>query len=877
VTALTALAFVGNVFLLYTFVAVGAKALRRRDAASVDVVPYLALLVVWLTLPVELLLPPSLVAAVPACLPVAALLIVRHFHSVPSPLPVFGWVVPVGVILSGLVWGLQVFEVIRWAVPAYLVAGLAVVSLVLVAEARRSSGVHQRRIGFAAAGTGALAVMLLVASISAFLQMELRRPLHVASALLNALTFIFYFLAFAPPRRLITRWRNGEQASYLAQTYEREPEERGWLAAEDLLDGVQRCVGPSLAVIARPRAPGSDRLIVRASTDRSLVGSMLVAADGLLGAAHRDGVAVLGKTIDCGADLVALFARYGRSVLIAPIVANSQTWGVVLTVHRRGPLFPDDDLGMLVQLGRSAAIAFDHAALIVERRERAREQADARLRELESRVGLMLDSIKDYAMLVLDEGGIVAAWHVGAQEVFGYTREQITRESAASLFDMEPAVFTGWLAEALARGKAEREVTCRRPDGRTFAGITTIRPLVAENGSPPGFVVVTRDLTEHRSLEERLHHGQKMQAIGQLAGGVAHDFNNLLTAIIGYADWLERDMAGDPRADQVHEIQRAAERAADLTRQLLAFSRRQVVQATSIDLSRLVQELLPMLRRLIGSRIEIVDATSALASPVVGDRSQVEQVIVNLVLNARDAMPNGGRVSIRTTDMQFGDDMGRTGLHGSHVLLEVADTGVGMDAETRRRAFEPFFTTKEVGSGTGLGLATVYGIVQQMGGLIEVDSELSRGTTFRLYLPHSAEPALQRDRPMPPPVTTGCETLLLIEDDDALRTYLVHVLEGHGYHVIPAEGAEAALTVTEAEVQSLDLVISDIVMPGMTGPEVVAELAQLRPGLPALYISGGGGAGEAADAATGVPGPMLQKPFSSTDLLAKVRQILSVA
>jgi CheY-like chemotaxis protein len=197
-----------------------------------------------------------------------------------------------------------------------------------------------------------------------------------------------------------------------------------------------------------------------------------------------------------------------------------------------------------------------------------------------------------------------------------------------------------------------------------------------------------------------------------------------------------------------------------------------------------------------------------------------------------------------------------------------------MDPETRRRAFEPFFTTKEVGSGTGLGLSTVYGIVQQMGGLIEVESELYHGSAFRVYLPHATEPAQLIDRPLPAPAMTGCESLLLIEDDDALRTYLVHLLEGHGYHVIPAEGAEAALTVTEAEVQALDLVISDIVMAGMSGPEVVAELAQVRPGLPALYISGGG---ESVVADEGAPGPMLQKPFSPTDLLAKVRQILSVS
>ncbi|ODS57015.1 MAG: hypothetical protein ABS36_05810 [Acidobacteria bacterium SCN 69-37] len=875
-SALGLVAILANALLLYTVAAVAARAVRRRDAATIDIVPYLALLFVCVGLPSSWL-PGAFGHAVRAALPLAALLIIRHFRSVPSSVPLFGWSIPVVIGVSGLVWGLDVLQVTRWATPAYLVVGLAVGVLVLGQETRRSTGVHRRRVGLVTMGTTALAASLLVALLAAFLSVGSRRMLLPLGSLINSAAFVCYFLAFAPPRRLIARWRNNERAAFLAGTHEREPEERGRMAAEDLIEGVRRCVGPSAAFVARPQAPGSDRLVVRAATDRALIGATLSVSEGMPGIVHSERWTVLGTVGDCPEDLARLLAPYGRALLVAPIVADAESWGIVGTVHRRVPLFPADDLHMLEQLGRSAAIAFDHAQLIVERRERARQEADARLRDLESRVGLMLDSIRDYAMLVLDEAGTVAAWHVGAEDVFGYTREQITRESAAPLFDLAPEAFAAWLADAAVHGKAEREGTCRRPDGRTFRGVTTIRPLAAADGSLPGFVVVTCDVTERRTLEERLHHGQKMQAIGQLAGGIAHDFNNLLTAIIGYTDWLERDMAGDPRAGQVREIQHAAGRAADLTRQLLAFSRRQVVQTTSLDLTRLVRDLLPMLRRLIGSRIEIVDSTAPRLPPVFGDRSQVEQVVVNLVLNARDAMPDGGRITILTADVPWQGGQGRSAGHDSHVLLTVADTGCGMDAETRRRAFEPFFTTKAVGSGTGLGLATVYGIVQQMGGVIEIDSEIGCGSTFRIGLPHAAEPACPPHPPLPQAVTTGCETLLLIEDDDALRAYLVHVLEGHGYHVIAAEGAEAALTVTEEEIRAVDLVISDVVVPGMSGPEIVAELEHLRPGLPALYISGGADLGGGAGEGTGPTGLLLQKPFSSTDLLARVRHVLSVS
>jgi PAS domain S-box-containing protein len=784
--------------------------------------------------------------------------------SAAAPLVVLGWLAVVPPTAPGERPTIGVW---------YTGLALLPIAIAFALEARRSIGVKARRLVFAAGGSACFALIFLFVAVLGTLQVspQVRYDLVPLETGLDTVALACFFLAFAPPRSLTGRWRRGEQAVYLGTVNEREPEERGWLAAEDLVSGVGRCIGSAVTVVARRRAAADD-FVIGAASDPSLLGMRFMPGDGVAGRTARENMAVLASLAECEPELARRLTPYGESVLAAPLVAQGQSWGVVLAVHRRGALFPEDDLSMLAQLGRNAAISLDHAALIRERREQARQVADRRLRELESRVGVMVDSIRDYAMLVLDADGVVAAWHMGAEHVFGYTRQQITRHTAATLFDVPLDTFASWLHEAREHGLALREGVCRRFDGHSFLGETTIRPLAPEPGMPPGFVVVTHDVTERRTLEERLRQGQKMQAIGQLAGGVAHDFNNLLTAILGYADWLEQDMAGDARLDQIREIQRAAERAADLTRQLLAFSRREMIRPAIIDLTRLIQELLPMLRRLIEHPVEIVEATAPATSAILGDRSQVEQIILNLVLNARDAMPNGGRVTVRTTDVTFDGDSREAGLHGPHVLLEVSDTGVGMDAETRRRAFEPFFTTKGVGQGTGLGLATVYGIVQQMNGLIEIDSEPNRGCAFRVYLPHADRVVSPLDESTS--LVWGHEQVLLVEDDDALRTYLAHVLECHGYRVIAAEGPEAALALTESLQEPLQLVISDVVMPGMSGPDLVAELHQSRPDLAALFISGHDDIHAGRVHTKETLSRLLQKPFSSTDLLIMVRQVL---
>ena len=384
------------------------------------------------------------------------------------------------------------------------------------------------------------------------------------------------------------------------------------------------------------------------------------------------------------------------------------------------------------------------------------------------------------------------------------------------------------------------------------------RRLALEVRATPEFVpgrhlFVLRDITERRVLEDQLRQAQKMEAVGQLAGGIAHDFNNLLTVIAGYGEIARRRIGAGPGVNELGEIQRAAERAGELTRQLLAFARRQVLEPVPLDVNRVATGLAPMLSRLLGETIEIAMLAGDELPPVLADRVQLEQVVINLAINARDAMPGGGTLAIETS---FSD---------GHVRLAVSDTGSGIEPELLERIFEPFYTTKEVGLGTGLGLATVHGIVTQSGGRVDVVSSPGMGSTFTVLLPAadaSLEPASE---PAERPRIGGDETLLLCEDEDGVRKLLELVLRGAGYTVLSAAGPEEGLAL--AARHAVDALVTDIVMPGMSGLELADRLAPLR----ALFISG-----YSSEAAGGLPGgsAFLEKPFDHGALLAAVRALL---
>jgi signal transduction histidine kinase/ActR/RegA family two-component response regulator len=391
--------------------------------------------------------------------------------------------------------------------------------------------------------------------------------------------------------------------------------------------------------------------------------------------------------------------------------------------------------------------------------------------------------------------------------------------------------------------------------------------------------VAFENITERRRLEEQLRQSQRLEAIGSLAGGIAHDFNNLLTVILGQSELLLRRTASDaPALKRLEEIRKAGERAALLTRQLLAFSRKQVLIPEVLDPRTVVTDLASMLRRLIGEDVVLRTVVRPDVGMVTADRGQIEQVIVNLVVNARDAMPEGGTITVEVSnaDLAPADAAGLpAAAPDRYVRLTVRDTGIGMDATTRSHAFEPFFTTKEKGKGTGLGLATVYGIVKQSGGSVSLDSEPGKGATFHVYLPRREGGAEATPPPagLPPP-PPGTETVLLVEDEAMLRALSREVLEGSGYRVLEAAGGEEALRVAAAHEGTIHLLLTDVVMPGLNGRMVAERLAPSRPAMKVLYTSG------YTDDAVFQRGVLpegtafIQKPFKTEDLTRKVREIL---
>jgi two-component system cell cycle sensor histidine kinase/response regulator CckA len=393
-----------------------------------------------------------------------------------------------------------------------------------------------------------------------------------------------------------------------------------------------------------------------------------------------------------------------------------------------------------------------------------------------------------------------------------------------------------------------------------------------------------RDWRNNRALrerEEQLRHAQKMEGIGRLAGGVAHDFNNLLTAIIGFTDLiLERIDPLDSTADDVREIRKAADRAAALTRQLLAFGRRQFLDPRVLDVNETVTGLIRMLPRLVGEHIETSTRLAPHLRRVWADPSQMDQMLLNLVLNARDAMPAGGRLMIETENVELDEERARverlTVKPGRYVMLAIVDTGIGMDTVTRARAFEPFFTTKPQGKGTGLGLATVYGIVEQSGGAVTLDSAAGRGTTVRVYLPVAPTTVSEDRRPPSQSPVAGKrdEVLLLVDDDDAVRHVAAEALRRRGYMVHDApSGAEALAWIRQAGTRP-QLLVTDVVMPHMSGPELAAHLLRDNPGMRVLYISGYTNEALAVHGSFLRGVPLLQKPFSLALLAERVRAVL---
>ena len=513
--------------------------------------------------------------------------------------------------------------------------------------------------------------------------------------------------------------------------------------------------------------------------------------------------------------------------------------------------------------------------------QRLHAETQRQLREAEAREAYYRSLIENGADLiaVLDAGGAIRYASPSHERVLGHGVEELLGRNFTSLVHADDVVAAGAAGNVRAYA-SQRELRVRHRDGSWRWLATTGRDALADP-AVGGVVLSSRDMTEQRQLEARVRQSQKMEAIGRLAAGMAHDFNNLLAVIMGYGELaLNRLAAGDPRRDEWQEILKAGGHGASLTRQLLAFSRQQLLRPEALDLSRVVGDLERMLRRLIGEDVRFVTALQPDLAMVKADRGQLEQVLMNLVVNARDAMPHGGTLTIETTtvpsDGPWSVELEARGdAPAGYVMLAVTDTGCGMDAETRARIFEPFFTTKTPGQGTGLGLATVYGIVEQSGGFISVESEVGRGSTFRIYLPQG--PASAPATPAAPVASGGggTETVMLVEDDRALRDLIHRILADRGYAVLAAGSGPEALRLAHQHGRPIDLLVTDIVMPEMSGPETADRLVAEQPHLKVLYMSGYTDAVRLRLPSPEVTVPFLQKPFAPSALALKVREVLS--
>jgi len=534
-------------------------------------------------------------------------------------------------------------------------------------------------------------------------------------------------------------------------------------------------------------------------------------------------------------------------------------------LRRDGSRFVGELIGRMAPYrGRLVRMAAIRDVTERKRAEAALQSSERQLREVVDNAPIVFFSWDPEGRFLLSEGRGLEALGLKPGEVVGRTVFEVYREHPELLASARRAL----AGEAFS---APAEIGGQRFD-------VWYSPVRDARGTLTGVIGVATDVTEKQVLEAQLRQAQKMEAVGRLAGGIAHDFNNLLTAILSYADFLLGGLGADhPAREDAEEVRRAALKAADLTRQLLAFSRRQVLQPKLIDLNAVVIEMEKLLRRLIGEDVTLHTALGGNLGVVRADPSQVEQVIVNLAVNARDAMPRGGTLTIATANADADEVRGHGRVvvaPGRYVMLRMSDSGEGMDAATRARLFEPFFTTKEQGRGTGLGLATVYGIVKQSGGYIWVESEAGRGSAFTIYLPCVEAAAVPAGAAAPRrEAASGEETILLVEDDDAVRSLTRRTLVGQGYRVIEAANAAEALRAAAAHEGPLDLLLTDIVMPGMNGRELAEALVTTRPGTALLFVSGYTDdaliRGETDGAA-----PFLQKPFSSAALLGRVREVL---
>jgi PAS domain S-box-containing protein len=503
-----------------------------------------------------------------------------------------------------------------------------------------------------------------------------------------------------------------------------------------------------------------------------------------------------------------------------------------------------------------------------------------RLLEREEVFRLITENAADM-IAVVDENGRRVYNSPSYKRILGYSIEELRNTEASEQIhpDDLPLVLAAATDSRVTGVGRQLEYRMRDKGGNWHVLESTASTILDTAGVYRGLVIVNRDITDRKRLGEQFRQAQKMEAIGRLSGGIAHDFNNLLGIIIGYAEILQESTSqGESDRECVNEILRSGQRAAALTRQLLAFSRQQVLEPKIIDLNGIVADMEKLLRRVIGEDIELNTSLAPELNTIKADQSQLEQVLLNLAVNARDAMPSGGSLRITTRNVTMSAPEVKKFEYpfkpGEYVQLTVSDTGIGMDSSTQARIFEPFFTTKEKGKGTGLGLSTVYGVVKQSDGYIETESQVGVGTKFTIHLPVAIE--VTASRPVPKIGTApsrGNETILLVEDEDALRFLTRNMLKRFGYRVFEAGSSAEAIDLSSRQELSIDLLLTDIVMPGMNGHDLANHLRNKRPGMKVIYMSGYSGQG-IGQAILPTGSPFLPKPFSRGTLAAKIGEVL---
>jgi PAS domain S-box-containing protein len=524
-----------------------------------------------------------------------------------------------------------------------------------------------------------------------------------------------------------------------------------------------------------------------------------------------------------------------------------------------------------------------------------RQQAQITLLESERRYRRLVEAVVDYAIFQLDPAGYVTTWNAGAQRIKGYRPEEIIGRHFSDFYtpeDRAAGVPARALALASETGRYEAEGWRVRKDGSRFLASVVIDRILDDVGELVGFAKVTRDITERveaqaklKAMQEQLAASQKLEAIGQLTGGIAHDFNNLLMIVLGNIETAQRHLKSIPQSANLLRVlgnaMRGARRAAALTSRLLAFSRRQTLDPKPLDVNNFLTGSVEFLQRSLGEQVDIQAVGSAGLWMVEVDSDHLESALVNLAINARDAMPNGGKLTIEAANVFADEEYCKQNPElspGQYVVICVSDTGLGMSKEILGHAFEPFFTTKELGQGTGLGLSQVYGFVKQSGGHIKIYSEEGQGTTIKIYLPRytgSAAPEAREDQSVAE--GTQSETILVVEDDPDLRTYLTEILRNLNYEVLAVPHAQSALTILLQVERRVDLLLTDIVMPGINGRELGRRAQEMRPELPILYMTGYSRNAVVHHGRLDEGLELLQKPVSQAEVATRVRELLDKA